>query len=333
MSIFKPAPYQTTSPYMWARELSNIQSISFHWNHLQLNFTEDIKAFLTEDAKIKDIMFRILSRLTQGDVDVAKSYREISSKFCNPDICMMIMNFAQIETVHMQAYARIPIEVCPHEADKIFQSFKDHQTNRETDDFLQSFTQNTDIELAIKMATFSGFMEGLVLFSLFAILYHISTHKKDNKPTYTGMGQVVEYSIRDETLHTIGMIKLYHKLIEEVGIDKNMINQKIIQICNKMIDLECDCIDFLFGDDNDEIYDLHKQTVKDYVYYLAEIRLNQLEIYDYTPATDRGITNQPIPVMDDIVNKQNLNDFFISTSNQYQDIKVDVNSLDESCFQ
>ena len=52
---------------------------------------------------------------------------------------------------------------------------------------------------------FGGFTEGLQLFASFAMLMNFPRFNK-----MKGMGQIVSWRVRDESLHCEGMVKLYH---------------------------------------------------------------------------------------------------------------------------
>ena len=57
---------------------------------------------------------------------------------------------------------------------------------------------------------YSAFTEGLQLFSSFAILLNFPRFGK-----MKGMGQIVTYSIRDESLHVEAMTQLFREFIKE----------------------------------------------------------------------------------------------------------------------
>ena len=63
---------------------------------------------------------------------------------------------------------------------------------------------------ALNTAVFSAFTEGLQLFASFAILLNFPRHNK-----MKGMGQIVTWSVRDETLHCNSMIRLFKDFIKE----------------------------------------------------------------------------------------------------------------------
>ena len=68
-----------------------------------------------------------------------------------------------------------------------------------------------NMNIAKTMAIYSGFTEGVQLFSSFAILLNFPRHN-----LMKGMGQIVTWSIRDETLHVEGMSQLFRTFIRRI---------------------------------------------------------------------------------------------------------------------
>ena len=83
---------------------------------------------------------------------------------------------------------------------------------RDKHDYLQGFGVDTHGDVLRTLAMFGGFTEGLQLFASFAILLNFPRHNK-----MRGMGQVVTWSVRDETLHCEGIIRLFHTFAQETG--------------------------------------------------------------------------------------------------------------------
>ena len=74
-----------------------------------------------------------------------------------------------------------------------------------------SFNGEKDIhEIAKSLAIFSAFTEGVNLFSSFAVLLSFKMRNK-----LKGVGQIVEWSIRDESLHSEAGCWLFRTLIKE----------------------------------------------------------------------------------------------------------------------
>ena len=83
---------------------------------------------------------------------------------------------------------------------------------RDKHDYMQQFGVETNADIARTLAMFGGFTEGLQLFASFAMLMNFPRHNK-----MKGMGQIVSWSVRDESLHCEGMIKVFHAFKAETG--------------------------------------------------------------------------------------------------------------------
>ena len=70
--------------------------------------------------------------------------------------------------------------------------------------------RSTNENVAQTLAVFGAFTEGLQLFASFAILMNFPRFNK-----MKGMGQIVSWSVRDESLHTESIIKLFRTFISE----------------------------------------------------------------------------------------------------------------------
>ncbi len=79
-------------------------------------------------------------------------------------------------------------------------------------DYMHEFGVDTVADVARTLAMFGAFTEGMSLFASFAMLLNFPRHNKMN-----GMGQIVSWSVRDESLHCEGVIKLFHEWNRETG--------------------------------------------------------------------------------------------------------------------
>ena len=86
------------------------------------------------------------------------------------------------------------------------------------------------------MAAFSAFTEGMQLFSSFVMLLNFTRNG-----TMKGMGQIIAWSINDETLHTESMIRLFREyIIENPELWTDSLKKRIYDIAEKMIRWICD---------------------------------------------------------------------------------------------
>jgi len=108
------------------------------------------------------------------------------------------------------------------------------------------------------------------LFSSFVMLLNFPRHGK-----MRSMGQIIAWSIADETLHTESMIKLFREYIKENReLWNDELKSKIYTIAEQMVELEDKFIDLAFG--VNEMENLSQEDVRQYIRYIADRRLISL---------------------------------------------------------
>jgi ribonucleoside-diphosphate reductase beta chain len=126
-----------------------------------------------------------------------------------------------------------------------------------------------------------------------------------------GMGQIVTWSIVDETQHAESMIKLFRTYIEENReIWNDELKGKIYTIADKMVMLEDKFIDLAF--EMGEMEDLKAEDVKEYIRYIADRRLISLGM--------KGIFKRkknPLPWVEEMINAPTHTNFFENRATDY----------------
>jgi ribonucleoside-diphosphate reductase beta chain len=126
-----------------------------------------------------------------------------------------------------------------------------------------------------------------------------------------GMGQIVTWSIADETLHTEGMIKLFRTYItENREIWNDELKANIYTIAEKMVELEDRFIELAFA--GESMQDLTEQEVKQYIRYIADRRLISLGL--------KGIfkvKKNPLPWVEEMINSPIHGNFFENRVTDY----------------
>ena len=202
---FKPFTY----PWAYDSWLKHEQS---HWLHTEVPMLEDVKDWkkkLTKEEK--QFLTHIFRFFTQGDIDVAGGYvRNYLPYFPQPEVRMMLLGFASREALHIAAYSHL-IETLGL-PETTYNEFLEYQEMKDKHDYIMDIaSKNTSKENTAKhIAVFSAFTEGMQLFSSFIMLLNFPRHGK-----MKGMGQIVTWSIVDETQHCESMIKLFRTYIEE----------------------------------------------------------------------------------------------------------------------
>ena len=144
------------------------------------------------------------------------------------------MGFAAREALHIAAYSHL-IETLGL-PETLYNDFMEYKAMKEKHDYVMEISANnsTKENTATHIAVFSAFTEGMQLFSSFIMLLNFPRHGK-----MKGMGQIVTWSIVDETQHCDAMIKLFRTYIQENHeIWTDELKSKIYVIAEKMVELE-----------------------------------------------------------------------------------------------
>jgi ribonucleoside-diphosphate reductase beta chain len=219
------------------------------------------------------------------------------------EIKMMLAAFANMETVHIAAYALL-LETLGM-PDSEFTAFMDYSAMRDKHDYLQGFGVETDADTLRTLAMFGGFTEGLQLFASFAILLNFPRHNK-----MRGMGQVVSWSVRDETLHCEGIIRLFHTFAQETGALTQNVKDDIVDCARTVVKLEDRFVDLAF--EMGPIEGLSAAEIKAYIRYIADWRLKQLglpQVY--------GVKEHPLPWLTAMLNGVEHANFFETRATEY----------------
>ena len=170
-----------------------------HWLHTEVPMLGDVKDWksrLTQEEKF--FLTNVFRFFTQSDIDVAGGYvTNYLPHFPQPELRMMLSGFAAREALHIAAYSHL-IESLGM-PDTTYNEFNEYDAMREKHEFFQSKIMN-GANVPVKIAAISAFTEGLSLFSSFIMLLNFPRHGK-----MKGMGQIVTWSIVDETMHTEGL--------------------------------------------------------------------------------------------------------------------------------
>lgn len=262
-SYFKPFNY----PFAYEAWLKHEQS---HWIHTEVPMLEDVKDWkkrLSNEEKL--FLTNIFRFFTQGDIDVAGGYvNNYLPFFPQPEVRMMLCGFAAREALHIAAYSHL-IETLGM-PETTYNEFMQYEEMRAKHDFFTQLAGKDEKKIAQQIAAFSAFTEGMQLFSSFIMLLNFPRHGK-----MKGMGQIITWSIVDETMHAESMIRLFRTFIEENrGIWKDDLKSEIYKIAEKMVELEDKFIDLAFS--MGDMDDLTPDEVKHYIRYIADRRLISL---------------------------------------------------------
>lgn len=314
--------YYKPFEFGWAYEAYKEQS-KMHWIPDEVPLGEDVKDWnkkLTEQEK--NLLTQLFRFFTQGDVDVAQGYlhKYIPIFGHKPELAMMLSTFASMEAIHVDAYALLLDTIGMPETE--YKAFSKYEAMKAKHDYLDSikiyeinssyYTSDKfqdklrDRTIAKSLAVYSAFTEGLQLFSSFAMLLAFPRQNK-----MKGMGQIVSWSVRDESLHVKYMIQLFREFIKEnKEIWTDDFKAELYQICRDMVELEDNFIDLSFEMGN--IEGLTKEDTKLFVRHIADRRLLQLGL-----KANYKVKDNPLPWFDDMIGGVEHANFFEARPTAY----------------
>jgi|TARA_R110002033_G_scaffold165622_1_gene203555 ribonucleoside-diphosphate reductase beta chain len=259
----------------------------------------DVKDWQDMDESEKNLLSQIFRLFTQSDVDVASGYIDKYMRvFKKPEARMMMSSFANMESIHQHAYSLLLDTVGMPE--KEYRAFAEYEAMADKHEYISSspLKLNNKESIAKNLAVYSAFTEGLQLFSSFVILLNFPRFGK-----MKGMGQIVTYSIRDESLHVEAMTTLFKEFIKEnVDIWTDDFKKEIYQVCREMVKLEDKFLDLVF--ELGDIQGLTKDEMKEYIRYIADRRLLQLGL-----KPNYKVSDNPLLWLDDVLGVEHQNFF------------------------
>ena len=204
--VYKPFEYPQAFDYYMKQQQA-------HWLWTEVPMMSDVndwKQNLTEAEK--NIVGSILKGFAQTETVVNDYWSNLVTKwFRKPEIIAMAVTFECFETIHAEAYSLLNEELG---LDDFSEFLEDETTMAKIETLMNvrdSFNGEVDWhERAKSLAIFSAFTEGVNLFSSFAILLSFKMRNK-----LKGVGQIVEWSIRDESMHSDAGCWLFRTLLEE----------------------------------------------------------------------------------------------------------------------
>ncbi len=305
MSLLNAKPTYKPFHYPWAYD-AWLKQQQVHWLPEEVPLADDVRDWkhnLTPSEK--GLLTQIFRFFTQADIEVNNCYMKHYSQVFQPiEVQMMLSAFSNMETVHIAAYSHLLDTVGMPEIE--YSAFMKYKEMKDKYDYMQKFGVKTKKDIATTLAVFGGFTEGLQLFASFAILLNFQRFGK-----MKGMGQIVAWSVRDESLHTNSIIKLFRTFIQEnPEVWDEELRGNLYEACATIVHFEDAFIDLAF--ELGAVEGLTAREVKRYIRYIADRRLGQLGLKDIYMIDDN-----PLPWLDEILNGVEHTNFFENRVTEY----------------
>ena len=298
MSLLDTRDYYKPFEHPWMFDYYSQQN-QMHWFPEDVPLHNDVKDWQDLDESEKNLLTQIFRLFTQSDVDVGSGYVDRYMKiFKKPEARMMMGAFHNMESIHQHAYSLLLDTVGMPELE--YKAFAEYEAMADKHEYIDAVrvTKGDRKSIAKALAIYSAFTEGLQLFSSFIVLLNFPRFGK-----MKGMGQIITYSIRDESMHVEAMTKLFREFIQEnIELWTDDFKAEIYQACREMVDLEDRFLDLVF--EQGDIRGLTKKEMQQYIRYIADRRLLQLGL-----KPNYNVKDNPLNWLDDVLGVEHQNFF------------------------
>jgi len=306
----------TGMSYPWAEEYTKTL-MSMFWKFDSVELGKDVEDYKNAPKEEQEFIINILRLFTQNEVMVGHGYVKLASIF-KPEEIQNWLNYANgTEVTHKMAYSLLTETLLPNSS--VYMDFLDipvMQTKtlyldkakvKKYEEYKAEGKSDAEVDrefrraVARMLAIYGGGTELVSLYAQFAMLLAYQFNGK-----YSGLCQIVEYSIRDEYTHGIGNAQLFRTYIgENEDIWDDELKYDIYEGMRELVAYEEALVDYNRAPhlDNDEC--------KEYIRYQADQALKELGM-----KPNWNITKNPFPFMEDVTGTI-LTDFFSGKVTSY----------------
>ena len=304
--LFRENPVYKPFRYGFAYEAWETQQ-RMHWLPEEVSIYNDVrdwKLLLTD--RERNLLTHIFRFFTQSDIEVGGCYTNYYLRIFQPtEVKMMLAAFANMETVHIAAYAYLLDSLGMPEVE--YEAFLQYKEMKDKWDYMKRFKNKFTLrDVLITLVVYATFVEGLQLFASFSMLLNFPRFNK-----MKGMGQIVTWSVRDETLHVHSLLKLFYTILQEhPGVWTDSMKAEVEFIGKTMVSHEEAFVDLAF--EQGPIEGLTPEMIKRYIHYIADRRFEQLLM---NPVYN--VTQNPLDWIDPLLSGIEYANFFENRATEY----------------
>lgn len=317
MSILKPRVEYKPFEYPKAYEYWELQQQS-HWLHHEVQMNSDVNDWKVNlNNSEKNVIGNVLKGFTQSEVFIEDYWsNKVASWFKKPEIQMMANTFAAFETIHIASYSYLNDTLGLDD----YSAFLQEETTKAKIDRLMVKKGKTKKDIALSLAVFSAFNEGVNLFSSFAILMSFS-----KRNLLKGMGQIIAFSIKDESLHSNAGCWLFNEFIKEnPEIMNNDFKKEIYNAARFTVQLEDNFIDKCFELGN--IEGITVSQIKNYIRFRTNQKLQEIGLQPNWKNIDSKLL-QEMEWFNVLASGEELQDFFSGRVSSYSKSPADFTDI------
>ena len=288
-----------------------------HWTADEINLNQDLQDFQRASPEEKEFITNVMRLFTQNEVVVGTGYATMLRIFKPMEVQAMLSNFMAREYTHIENYSLftetigLPNSIYSDFLDipqmALKTEYLDKAKVKKYEDYKSMNLSNIELDKVFRsdvlrmLATYGGGAEWISLMAQFAALLKYQFEGK-----YPGLCTIVEYSIKEETIHGLGNSALFRQTVKEnMDIWTDELKYDIYEAIRETVAYEHTLIDYLNPPH------MSNESLKRYAEYRADIALNELGM-----KKNYGTTTNPLAYMDDVVGTV-LTDFFAGSVTEY----------------
>lgn len=291
------------------------------WLDTEIQVEKDIQDLRINMSQAEShAVLTVLKLFTQYEVEIGAEYwtQKVFKNFRHPaDIQRMANAFSFFElNVHAPFYNQIN-EALMINTPEFYNSWKDDPALVERMAFIEQYVGSKD--LLLSLAVFS-MMEGAVLYSSFAFLKHFQTSGKN---MLLNVVRGINFSVRDENLHSEAGAWLYRKLRNESGLElptdnphslntRMALDRQILEAAHAIYEHEAQIIKCIFA--KGEIDGITAEDLLTFIQSRLNICLGNLGIKPLFVVEKNPVAEW----FYDSINSVQFHDFFTGTGSEYQ---------------
>lgn len=301
-----------TVEYPQALAFAQAQNEIF-WLDTEIKVEKDIQDLRVNMTPAEShAVLTVLKLFTQYEVEIGAEYwtQKVFKNFRHPaDVQRMANAFAFFElNVHAPFYNQIN-EALMINTPEFYNAWREDPVLSDRMAFVEDMVASQDM---LKSLAVFSMMEGAVLYSSFAFLKHFQTKGKN---MLTNVVRGINFSVRDENLHSEAGAWLYRTLLKETDpllSERQRLNESIYDAAEKIYAHECRIIELIFA--KGTIKGITAEDLKTFVASRINLCLQNLGL-------DPVMVVESNPIAEwfyDSINSLQFHDFFTGTGSEYQ---------------
>ena len=268
MSVFDPS-VSYVPVYPIAVEITQKHE-RVHWGEWEVKLDSDVEDWRLDRLSKSEKAFisSVLRLFTQSDVAVAGDYYDnLIPVIRNNEFRNMLGSFAGREGTHQRSYALLNDTL--GKGAEFYIEFNKFREMRDKIEWMMNVKNDSPKNVALGIAK-QIMGEGVMLFGIFALLLNLQ-----RRGLLLGMGDVNQWSIRDESIHVEGLVALFKTIVQEFpNIIDDEFKAEVYELAREVVILEDAYIDLVFSEGACE--GVTAEETKKYIRCMTDYRMTQM---------------------------------------------------------